>query len=365
MHSSAANGSVRARSWLLTAAIAALGLASLGCGSLGSYKGRGPLAFKDLSYASADGRSWPEGRIRLAQVERDHKLSVPLHVHYVELNPSGAKTVVFVHGLGSYLKFWRYQLDTFAREGYRVLAVDLPGYGKSDKPASFPYTMEAMADVVREVLRAKKITKPILVGHSMGGQTALSFAIRFPGDLEALVLSAPAGFEEFSRSEKEWFRRVFTARFVRKTSEYGVWGAVRRANFQRWRPEHEWLVEERVRLVGSPEFESYAYANVKSVAGLTENDFVRNNLGKIKVPTVIVFGERDGLIPNPFLHGGTTASIMEYGHTNIAGSKLVPLAGCGHMVQMDCAEGYNAAVLAFLASLARADRNGDPPPERR
>lgn len=344
------------------AVIAALGLASIGCGS---YRGLGPLAFKDLSYTSVDGTCWPAGRMKLPQVQRAHKLPAPLEVHYVELNPAGAQTLLFIHGLGSNLKFWRYQLDTFAQAGYRVIALDLPGYGKSDKPASFSYTMEAMADVVREFIRARGIERPILVGHSMGGQTALSFAIRFPGELEALVLTAPAGFEEFSRSEKEWFRKAVTVRFIKRTSEYGVWGSVRRANFQRWRPEHEWLIEERVRLSASPEFESYAYANVKTISGLAENDFVRASLGKIKAPTVIVFGERDALIPNPFMHGGSTAAIMEYGHTNIAGSKLVPLAGCGHMVQMDCAQGYNAAVLAFLSSLPSLPRasvsNGSSP----
>lgn len=350
MRSSGAAGAPRVL--YAAAAVAALGALSLGCAA--SYKSAGPLAFRELPYTSLAGRPWPEGRLQLTEAQRTHDLPAPLGIHYVELNPSGEQTVIFVHGLGSNLKFWRYQLDTFAARGYRVIALDLPGYGKSDKPSSFPYTMEAMADVVREVARQKGIRRPILVGHSMGGQTALSFAIRHPDDLGALVLSAPAGFEEFSRSEKEWFKKVFTVRFVKSTSEYGVWGAVRRANFQRWRPEFEWLIEERVRLVGSDEFERYAYANVKSVHGLADNDFVRTNLGKIRAPTLIVFGERDGLIPNPFLHGGRTSGIMEYGHANIAGSKLVPLSGCGHMVQMDCAEQYNAAVLAYLASLPRA-----------
>jgi hypothetical protein len=91
--------------------------------------------------------------------------------------------------LGSNLKFWRYQLDLFARKGHRVIALDLPGYGKSDKPASFPYTMESFADVVRELARALAIEHPILVGHSMGGHTALAYAVRWPDEPRALVLT--------------------------------------------------------------------------------------------------------------------------------------------------------------------------------
>ena len=341
-----------ALTWLSAAALAALATLSAACTP--SYKALGPLSFKDVRYDSVGGVSWPERRLRLPGVEKAHRLPGPLMVHYVELNPGGAQTVLFLHGLGSSLKFWRYQLDAFAAKGYRVIALDLPGFGKSDKPASFPYTMEAMADVVREVARAANADRPILVGHSMGGQTALSFAIRYPGELRALILASPAGFEEFSPNEKEWLRKVFSVRLIKRTTEYGVWGAVRRNNFARWRPEYEWLIEDRVRLAQSKEFDAYAYANVKTVGGLSNNDFIRQRLGEVKAPTLIVYGDRDALIPNPFLHGGRTAAIMEYGHAGIQGSKLVELEGCGHTVQIDCAPEYNAAALGFLAGLARA-----------
>jgi pimeloyl-ACP methyl ester carboxylesterase len=328
---------------LFTAAAAAL---ALGCAP--SFAGRPALSFADLPYTGLDGRPWPEKRADLPEAGRAHHLPGPLRVSYVELNPGGMETVVFIHGLGSYLKFWRYQLDVFAAKGYRVLAVDLPGYGKSDKPASFPYTTEAMADVVAELVQVTGAGRPILVGHSMGGQTALSYAIRRPEGLRALVLTSPAGFEEFSRREKDWLRRVFTVRLVQQADEYAVWGSIRRANFARWRPELTWLVEERVRLAAGPEFESYAYANVKTVAGLAENEFVRSSLGLVKAPTLIVHGDRDELIPNPYLHGGFTSSVMRWGHERIAGSRLVSLPRCGHTVQMDCPREYNEAVLAFL-----------------
>jgi pimeloyl-ACP methyl ester carboxylesterase len=213
--------------------------------------------------------------------------------------------------------------------------------------------MEAMADVVRELCKVVGAERPILVGHSMGGQTALSYAIRYPDDLRALVLTSPAGFEEFSRREKDWLKRAITVRFIAQSDEYGIWGSVRKSNFHRWRPELEWLVEERVRVAQSPEFEGYAYANVKTVAGLVDNDFVRTSLDKVKAPTIILYGDRDELIPNPYLHGGFTSSIMRWGHDHIAGSKLVPLSGCGHTIQMDCPRAYNDAVLAFLGALPR------------
>lgn len=321
-------------------------------GCVRSYRDAPTLEFRDIPYESVDGKPWPVKTVALPAVNAAYGLPPDTRVAYVELNPQRRPTLIFVHGLGSYLKFWRYQLDHFAEAGYRVLALDLPGYGKSDKPASFPYTTEAMADVVRAFARTVGAERPILVGHSMGGQVALSYAIRFPGELSALVLTAPAGFEYFSRREKAWFHRVFTVGLVKGTTEEGIWGSIRQNNFHRWRPEFEWLIEERVRLAAARDFEPYAYAVVKSVHGLAHDDFVREHLDKVAVPTLIIHGDSDRLIPNPFLHGGTTREIMAYGHERIPQSTLVTLERCGHMVQMDCARAYNVEVRKFLVGLA-------------
>ncbi len=334
-----------------TRALGLLALASLSTGCATSYNARPPLSFQDFDYSSPDGKPWPLQRLALSDTASLHGLKAVPQVAYVELNPEGQQTVLFIHGLGSYLKFWRYQLDAFAQQGYRVLAVDLPGYGKSDKPASFPYTMEAMGDVVHELAQKLGVQKPILVGHSMGGQTSLSYALRYPEEVKALVLTSPAGFEKFSAREKAWFHRSCTTALVKSAHEYGIRGSVRQSNFERWRPELNWLIEERVRVAKSPEFDSYAYANVRTVTGLAHNDFVRDSLHRVSVPTLIIYGEDDRLIPNPFLHGGEVRDVMSYGHTHIRGSKLVGLDRCGHTVQMDCPQDYNAQVLAFLNGL--------------
>ena len=343
------------------AASALLLAASLASGCVRSYRAEPTLTFQDFPYTSLQGQPWPLKRLALPKTAQAYGMSTVPELAYVELNPEGARTLVFIHGLGSYLKFWRYQLDTFAAQGYRVIAVDLPGYGKSDKPASFPYTMEAMADAVRELVQTLGVEHPVLVGHSMGGQTALSYAIRYPDEPAALVLTSPAGFERFSWKEKAWFKRVLSTTLIKSAPEYGIWGSVRQSNFSRWRPELEWLIEERVRVVGSPDFDAYAYANVRTVDGLSHDDFVRDSLGHIQAPTLIVFGEDDRLIPNPFMHGGRAREIMEYGHANIRGSELVGVDRCGHSVQLDCPQEYNEAVSSFLKKLP-ASAGAEPKP---
>lgn len=334
-------------------AIAACALAAAGCAK--SFASAPPLSYAKLPYTSVEGEAWPTKSFAVTGLRAKHPtLARDPHATYVELNPEGERTIIFLHGLGSYSKFWRYQLDRFAEQGYRVIALDMIGFGKSDKPSGFSYTTEAMAEVVLALLRHARIERPVLVGHSMGGQVALSFAIRHPQEAAGLVLVSPAGFEAFSVREKKWFEKVFNTNFVESTTEYDLWGNIRYQNFSRWSSDYEWLLEERVRTAKDPEFSRYAYAQVKSVRGLADNDFVRTSLDKVKVPTLIAFGDEDRLIPNPYLHGGTTRSVMELGHEGIAGSKLVELDGCGHTLQIDCADQLNPLVLEFLAGLPPA-----------
>lgn len=309
------------------------------------------LQFAELPYTAISGRAWPEKSILLEGVREKHGLVKAPRLHYVELNPEGRDPIVFLHGLGSYLKFWRHQLDTFAESGHRVIAIDHLGFGKSDKPAAYPYDIHSQSEALHEVLEQLGVEAPVLVGHSMGAHIAMTLAINHPERVKALVLVSPAGFERFSVREKLWFKKVFSRNLIHAADEPAVWDSVRYNNFNRWKDEHEWLIEERVRLAGNTDFDAYAYANVRAVQGLLETDFVRASLSRIKVPTVILYGDQDRLIPNRFMHGAPTRRVMEYGHRGIAGSELVELSGCGHSAQLDCPEEVNREIYRLESRL--------------
>ena len=313
------------------------------------YAARPPLPFERFPYTSVDGRPWPEKSLVVETAALQLGMARAPRLTYVELNPEATRSVLLIHGLGSYLKFWRYQIDALAAKGYRVVAIDLPGFGKSDKPGSFPYTMEAFALVAHDVIAQLGLERPVVLGHSMGGHIAMTLALLHPDAVGGLVLTSPAGFEKFSPRERAWFESVVRSELFIAASEEDIWNSVRGANFASWRDDLDWLVEERVRVRGTPAFPAYAWANVLAVRGLTRTEFTRQNLGAIRVPTLVIYGADDQLIPNPFMHGGTTRSVMERGR-QIPGARLVELDGCGHSVQLDCPAEYNAAVAAFLAA---------------
>lgn len=264
-------------------------------------------------------------------------------ISYIEQG-SGDKVLLLVHGLASNAGFWRYNIEAFSKE-YRVIAIDLPGYGKSDKK-SYPYSMTFYADEIAKFLKALKINKVYYLGHSMGGQIGIHLAIKHPEMIERLVLASPAGIEEFQRGEGDWLRSVFTSTLVKQTNEEGIRRNLN-ANFYTWCDDLEWMVEERARMAKSREFDEFVYAVIRSVnAMLDEPTF--DKLGKISMPALIVYGANDLLIPNPYLNPGFTADVFKKGKKDIPNCELAEIPECGHMLQIDKSGEFNTAVLEYL-----------------
>lgn len=104
----------------------------------------------------------------------------------------GPVTILLLHGFGESLTTWRALFDPLATH-YRVLAIDLPGFGGSEKPDA-PYTVEAMTGRLASLVERETEGPVIVVGHSMGGLLAASLALARPDLVRALVLIAPAGY---------------------------------------------------------------------------------------------------------------------------------------------------------------------------
>ena len=253
--------------------------------------------------------------------------------------------LLLIHGLSSYSSFWEYQVEPLAAAGFRVLAVDLPGFGASDKPDA-PYTPPWYADQLDGLLSKLGVERATLIGHSMGGQVAITYALAHPDRTERLVLAAPAGIERFSPGEAAWMRDYFHEERALESGEEAI-----RANFHavfnRWDEGVERLVSERVRVRDTADFAATSVAVSRCVAGMLDHP-VADRLGELAVPTLIVFGTDDRLIPNPVYHGGRTAGVGKAGAAAIPGAQLVLVSGAGHAVFHDDPTRFNDAVLAFL-----------------
>ncbi|MGB9664347.1 MAG: alpha/beta fold hydrolase [Ignavibacteria bacterium] len=261
------------------------------------------------------------------------------------IDEGNGEVVLLVHGLASNAGFWRYNILDLAKN-FRVIVVDLPGYGKSEK-GNYSYKMTFFAETLKQLLDELQIDKVNFVGHSMGGQIGIWFSILYPDRVKKLILASPAGIEKFNRGEGEWLKGVVTISSVKSTNEEGVRRNLSN-NFYDWRQELEWMVEERVRMAKAKDFDLFARAVTRSVAGMIDEP-TSDKLTMIDVPTLIIYGEKDGLIPNPYLHPGFTADVFKMGQKKIKNSVIHEIKNCGHMIMMEKPEEFNQVVLNFLS----------------
>lgn len=258
----------------------------------------------------------------------------------------GGDTLLLIHGLGTNAKGWTANIDAWSRDN-RVIAVDLPGYGKSDK-GYYDYSLSFYAQVLSEMLDELDIDKAVWAGHSMGGQIAMVAALNHPEKVEKLVLISPAGFELFEDGEGAWMTGAMTPEFIRKTPIRNI-DANLRSNFHDTPKEAEFMVTDRIQVRGASDFEDYCYAVSLNVAAMLDEP-VWDRLGDISQPALVLFGENDRLIPNRFLHGGWTRDVAEAGASRMPNAKLVMIPECGHFVQFEQAERANSEVLEFLGN---------------
>ena len=266
-----------------------------------------------------------------------------INLAYVD-EGSGDQTIIFIHGLGSYLPAWKKNIAEL-KDRYRCIAIDLPGYGKSSK---VPHSgmMEFYADVLAEFMDKLELKQAVIAGHSMGGQIAIVMSLKYTDKVSKLLLLDAAGFETFTEGEKAWFRDVMTVKLVKETTTQQI-RANLISNFYNMPKDAEFMVTDRIAMRGAKEFENYCYAVTRSVHGMVDQPVI-DLLEKITQPTLIVFGENDNLIPNPVLHGGRSADIARIGHSKIRNSQLVIIPKCGHFAQFEKPEEFNKSVRNFL-----------------
>jgi len=257
----------------------------------------------------------------------------------------GSLRLMYIHGLGSNLHAWQKNLPAVAQRA-RYVAVDLPGYGYSGT-GDYPYSMPFFAECLENLLHLLQWEEVVLVGHSMGGQIALNMALRGRARLRGLVLLAPAGLERFGATEKQWLRKINHPLLFRHMNAEQIRQSIE-ANFYRFPPDAEVMVERRIAMKEEPHFPAYCEMIARCVHTMLDQDLYPR-LSEISLPTLVLFGAQDALIPNRLLHPGLRpARLARQGAGRIPGSRMQMLDGCGHFLQWECAGRVNQAVLRFL-----------------
>jgi len=269
-----------------------------------------------------------------------------------EAGPGDGPAVVLVHGFGGLTYTWRHTLPALAAAGYRVLALDLKGFGLSEKRFDLDYSHPSQADFVAEVMTAAGIERAALVGHSMGGSVIAHFAQRHPERVTALIFVDGAVREAASDGPGgSIFGVPVQLGVVAEFPPFRRWGQLAlRLFLTRERLSEIQLSAYVVREVVT-EAVREGYLKVQSVKDWdlallgVLRDSGRNALAQplatIRAPTHVVWGERDPWIP---LARGEALQAA------LPGADLIVIPGVGHLPMEEAPEAFNAALLALLAS---------------
>jgi pimeloyl-ACP methyl ester carboxylesterase len=243
-------------------------------------------------------------------------------VHYKSLG-SGKQALVFVHGWTCNLGFWAAQAEAFP--GRRLLFVDLPGHGASDKP-EIAYTMELFARAVEAVMRDAGVEQAVLVGHSMGTPVVWQFYRLFPAKTLALVAvdgSLRAFFQNPADAAK------FVDRYRGPDYKSVVGAMIDSMMVPAASPEMKQRVKSE--MLATPQ-----QVLVSAAEGMTDPKVFTPDT--IKVPLLAVYAK------SPFW----AAEYEAYVRKLAPGADFQVMEGVGHFLMMDDPAGFNGRLRAFL-----------------
>ncbi len=257
---------------------------------------------------------------------------------------AGAQTILWVHGLATYSMSWKKNIEKLKHK-YRCIAIDLPGNGLSGK-GDYPYDMPFFAHTLVDFIGRLGLKNVCIAGHSMGGQIAMSAVLAAPSCADKLVLCAPAGFETFNAMESTGYRSAISFFDMFSTEENSLRHTVHASFFQHTH-QADGMINELIALMKTYPRSAYKKMIDACIKGMLHSD-VFEHLGEIKQPTLVLFGERDGLIPNRLIHPVTTRQIALDGVNRMQNATLEMIPQCGHFLQIEKADKTNDLISTWL-----------------
>jgi pimeloyl-ACP methyl ester carboxylesterase len=267
--------------------------------------------------------------------------------------PNG-RTVLLLHGKNFHAGTWADTIAALNRAGFRVIAPDQIGFGRSSKPERYQFSFVQLAANTRALLASLGVERTAVVGHSMGGMLAVRYALEYPEATERLLLVNPIGLEDYAaflppRTVDQWY-----AQELRQTPD-SVRDYQRQAYYDgAWRPEYEAHTRLLAGWTLHPSWPRIAWDSALTYDMIVTQPVV-HELERLAVPTRLVIGLRDRTaIGRPLAPPGVREAMGDYtrlgkaAQRRIPGADLVELPGVGHVPQVEAFPAFERALLQFL-----------------
>jgi 3-oxoadipate enol-lactonase len=244
----------------------------------------------------------------------------------------GGPTVLMLHGIGGGHLAFAPQVETLASSGYRAVAWDMPGYGRS-APIE-PYTFKGLAQSCIALIETPNCGDVVLLGHSMGGMVAQEVMARRPELVSKLILSGTS--PSFGKPDGDWQREFIAQRTAPLDAGRSMAELAETLVPQMVGPGS---LPEGVRLATHCMSQVLPSTYRRALEALVTFDR-RANLPQIRVPTLVVAGEHDRNAP---------PSMVKKMADAIAGSTYIEMRGIGHLQNLEAPDEFDGMVLNFLA----------------
>lgn len=261
-----------------------------------------------------------------------------VRVHYQLAGDEHAPAIVLIHGFASSTLVWSNVFLKLAEAGYRVIALDMLGYGYSAKPRKGEYTIAGQARLLTRLLDALGLPRAIFVGSSYGGAVAATVALDYPDRVEKLVL---VGTVNNNRPLAFRLMRLFGSPVFGDVVSPLLIGSRRllRRRMKRVYDRHEWVLDER--RVDARHLPLRAAGTQRAIIRTVrcwDAERISRDAHLITQPTLLLWGENDQEIP---LADG------ERLHEEIPGSRLIVFLNCGHLPHEEFPEAFTNVVIDF------------------
>jgi pimeloyl-ACP methyl ester carboxylesterase len=261
-----------------------------------------------------------------------------VRVHYQEAGDEHAPAMILIHGFASSTLVWSKVFLKLAEAGYRVIAVDMLGYGYSAKPRRGEYTIAAQAKLLVRLLERLGIPRAIFVGSSYGGAVAATCALDYPDRVEKLILVGPVNN---NRPLEFTLMRLFGSPVFGDVVSPLLIGSRRllRRRMKRVYDRHSWVLDEkRVDARHLPLRSAGTQRAIIRTVRSWDAERISRDAHLITQPTLLLWGENDLDIP---LADG------ERLHAEISGSRLIVFLNCGHIPHEEYPEAFTNVVSDF------------------
>ncbi len=246
-------------------------------------------------------------------------------VHYLAMGPASGPPVVLVHGLGGRAEDWWNVAPVLAKAGFRVYMPDLLGFGRSQQPADFSYSVRDQAAVVVDFMSALGVKQADVAGWSMGGWIVQLIASEHPERVSRLILIDSVGLN----IKPQWDTNLFVPTSPHELDE-----------LQALLMPHPQQIPPFVARDYLRRFRISGWVIKRALATMmTAQDVTDNLLPQLKMPVLIIWGSLDQIAPVD------QAQTM---HHLIPQSQLLLIPGCGHMVPLQCSAEMDPTALEFI-----------------